>query len=544
MAKMEKFGVGQAVRRVEDERLLTGKGQFIDDIVFDNVAYAAFVRSPYARAKITSFDIEEAQAASGVIRVLTGEDYAKEDYGPLPSLGELVGMDENGIRCPERHGLTRDVVNFVGDPVAVVIAESQIEAQNAAELVLVEYEELEPSVELADTLNKDAPVIWPEFGNNRAFRVVRGDEQATNDTFARAAHVVELDLINNRLAPAAIEPRGAVGEWNEDDQRFTLHVSGQAVFNQRMQMAQSIFKIPLEQMRVVAYDVGGSFGAKNFIYPENVTVCWAAKICARPVKWIASRSENFMTEIHARDHVTSCALALDEHGKFLAMRIKTLANMGAYLSTFAPVIPTVASWVVMGGAYEIPHIYADINGVFTNTVPVDAYRGAGRPEASYIAERLVEKAAFELGIDALELRRKNFISSFPYETAMGLKVDCGGFAENLETACQNIDFKEFNVRRKETESRGKLRGIGVSSYLEITLGGPEEDAELVFEDDGTLTLLAGTHSVGQGHETTYKQMIFTELGIAPDRVNYVQGDTAKIKSGGGHGWFAFHVDGW
>jgi len=378
-------------------------------------------------------------------------------------------------------------------------------------------------------------VVWPQFGSNLCYNFFKGDREATDAAIANAAHVVELDLINNRLAPAAVETRGAVGVWDGEDEQYILHVSGQAVHAQRQQMADVIFKVPLEKIRVHAPDVGGGFGAKNFVYPENVLCIWAAKHLNRPVKWIAERSENFLIEIHGRDHLTKATLALDAEGHFTALKVDTIANMGAYLSSFGTIIPTSASWVVMGGAYDIPAISMEVKAVFTNTIPVDAYRGAGRPEAAYIIERIIDVAATQTGMDRLELRRKNFISTFPHKTALGMVIDCGEFAQNLEMASQQIDVAGFSRRQKSTEASGKCRGLGFSTYLEVTLGAPVEEAEIRFDDDGQITLLMGTQSTGQGHETTYVQLVHSELGIAPDNIRYVQGDTGLIATGGGHG---------
>ncbi|MGI9372612.1 MAG: xanthine dehydrogenase family protein molybdopterin-binding subunit [Hyphomicrobiales bacterium] len=532
---MEKFGVGQAVRRKEDERFLKGAGSYLDDLNLDNMAHAAVLRSPYAHARITAIDVSDARDMPGVSEVFTGADYAKTGNGPFPTLTAIDGLDDHGVRHPPRHALALDTVRFVGDPVAFVVAETKQQALNALEAIDVDYDELEPLTDLAHALDEDAPKLWPELDGNLVYTFFRGDRGATDEAIGDADHVVELELINNRLAPAAIEPRGAIGDWNDDDDQYILHVSGQAVHAQRGQMADAIFKVPHEKIRVAAPDVGGGFGAKNFVYPENVLCMWAAKELKRPVKWVAERSENFLTEIHGRDHVTTATLALSSDGKITALNVDTIANMGAYLSSFSTIIPTSASWVVMGGAYDIPNVAMQVRAAFTNTVPVDAYRGAGRPEAAYIIERLIDVAAAQTGMDKLELRRKNFITEFPYKTALGMVVDCGEFAQNLDLARGHIDVAGFAARQKASEATGKLRGLGYSTYLEVTLGGPIENAEIRFDDDGGVTMLVGTQSTGQGHETAYSQLIHSELGIDPDKIRYVHGDTGLIKEGYGHG---------
>lgn len=533
---MEKFAIGQAVRRREDERFLKGAGRYLDDIVLDNMCHAAVVRSPHAHAKILSVDTSEAESAPGVIAVYTADDYMKEGYGPFPTLTAIDGLDEHGVRHPDRHALTGDVARFVGDSIAFVLAETRAQAKDAAELVMVDYEDLEPVTELATVLDDDTPVIWPNLPDgNLCYTFFKGDSEKTDAAIASAAHVVELDLINNRLAPSAIEPRGAIGDWDTSAEQHVLYVSGQAVHAQKGQMAAAIFKCDPEKIRVIGPDVGGGFGAKNFVYPENVLVMWAAAKLGRPVKWVAERSENFLSEIHGRDHLTKTTLALDEDGKITALKVDTIANMGAYLSSFATIIPTSASWVVMGGIYDIPNVSMQVRSVFTNTVPVDAYRGAGRPEASYIIERLVDIAAQQTGIDRLELRRKNLIRKFPYTTALGMVIDCGAFEQNLELAGKAIGLADAEKRKKKAAKKGKLHGFGVATYLEITLGGPADATEVRFEDNGSVTLLAGTQSTGQGHETAYLQILETRLGIPEEKVNFVQGDTGLIPTGGGHG---------
>jgi len=532
---MQKFAVGQAVRRVEDERFLKGEGRYVDDIVLPEMVHAAFVRSPFAHAKIGRIDTGEAAAMPGVLKVLTYKDVKNAGLGAFPTLSTVDGVDENGIAVPERFALTGDVARFVGDPVAMVIAETQAQAQAAAEAVLVDYDDKPAVVDLATVLDRKTPKLHSKLKSNQAYHFFKGDGDATDKALKSAAHVTTLTFVNNRLAPSAVEPRGCIGDYDKAKDQVILHVSGQAVHGQKSQMADAIFKVPHEKVRVIMPDVGGGFGAKNFVYPENVMVMLGAKLIGRPVKWIAQRAENFLAEIHGRDHLTTASLALDADGNFTALKVETRANMGAYLSSYATIIPTSASWVSMGGNYRIPTVSMAVDAVFTNTVPVDAYRGAGRPESAYVIERLVDLAAFETNRDPIALRRQNFIKSYPHKMALGMVIDIADFDGTLNKALKAHDADGFDKRRKASQRKGRLRGLGVSSYLEVTLGMPADFAEIRFEDDGTVSLMTGGQATGQGHETTFKQIIASELSIAPGKVRYITGDTDIIKSGGGHG---------
>ena len=530
---MDKFGIGQPVRRFEDQRFLTGTGTFTDDINLDGQACGVVVRSPFAHARIVSIDTSAAEAAEGVQCVLTHDHYRADGLGGLSVVAQIEA--QVGVFEPPRPALANGRVRHVGDPVAFVVADTRKQALDAAELVLVDYEDLPTATDLAKALDDDAPKIWDEFDSNLSFHFEKGDRAATDDAFAAAERVVSVDLVNNRLVQAPIEPRVAIGDYDAGDEQFTLRLAGQGVFNQQRVLAGKVLQIPNEKLRVIVNDVGGGFGSKNFIYPEYALVLWAARRLGRPVKWLSERTEAFLSDVHGRDQITRADLALDPDGRILGLRASSRANMGAYLSTMAPVIPTGASWVVMGGAYAIPHVFFEIDGVFTNTVPVDAYRGAGRPEASYIIERLIEIAAIETGIDARELRRRNFIDTFPYKTSLGLSIDSGAFEDNLDRALEIADASGFEARRQSAKADGKLRGLGVSSYLEITLGPPADTSEIRFEDDGHVSLLVGTHSNGQGHQTMYSQMAHELLGIPVDKIRFIQADTAAIASGGGHG---------
>ncbi|WP_239025140.1 xanthine dehydrogenase family protein molybdopterin-binding subunit [Rhodoligotrophos defluvii] len=530
-----KFAVGQAVRRREDERFLKGAGRYLDDMVLPDMVHAAVVRSPHAHARIRGIDLGDALAAPGVVAIYTAADVQAAGLGILPTVTGISGVDKDGIRHPPRYALTGGVVKHVGDPVAFVVAGTRQQARDAADRVIVEYEDLPAVTSTARALDADAPLVWPEFGTNRCYRFHKGDRAATDEAFARAARVVSLDLVNNRLAPAAIEPRCAIGEWDEAAEQYVLYVSGQAVHSQQSQMAGHVFKTDLYRIRVVAPDVGGGFGGKNFVYPENVMVMFAARQLGRPVKWVADRAENFMAEIHGRDHVTHAELALDETAKILGLRVKTMANMGAYLSSFGPYIPAVSMMRPTGGNYAIPAIDLEVHAVFTNTVPVDAYRGAGRPEAAYVIERLMDVAAFDLGMAPEELRRRNFISTYPYTTALGSVIDSGDFQGTLDQALALIDWNGFPARKQALRAAGRLRGRGIGSYLEMAVGNSSEEPEIRFDEDGGVTVLVGTHSTGQGHETAFVQIISTELGIPAEKIRYVQGDTNLIPTGGGHG---------
>ena len=532
---MEKFGIGQAVRRREDERFLKGEGRYIDDISLPGQLFGVVVRSQVAHARLASVDVTDAAAASGVVRVITIDDCKAEGLGTIPSRTDLDGIDQETLQHPPRYPLADGAVKYVGDPIAFVVAESRAEALDAAEMVMVDYEELPTVIDLATALDVATPQVWPDHDGNRAFHFEKGDAEAVAAVFDAAPHVVALDLINNRVAPSAIEPRGSIGEFDAGTGRYTLHVSGQAVHGNKMQMAAAVFKVDPDKIRVVAADVGGGFGAKNFVYPENLLVMLSAKLVGRPVKWIAERTETFFAEIHGRDHVTRAELAVDDHGVFLGLRVKTIANMGAYLSSMAPVIPTSASWVSMGGDYSIPAIHMQVDAAFTNTVPVDAYRGAGRPESAYIIERLVDAAALDLGYQADELRKKNYVRVFPHQMPLGMTIDCGDFEGSYQMAADAAGVETAEQRKQNAAARGRLHGFGISSYLEVTLGMPSDGSEIRFDDNGKVILLVGTHSTGQGHLTAYSQIVHEVLGVPFEDITMVQGDTDLVASGGGHG---------
>jgi carbon-monoxide dehydrogenase large subunit len=533
MSVMGEFGIGQPMRRKEDERFLLGRGNYVDDLPAEGHLVGFVVRSHAAHAEIRRLKVEAARRAPGVHAVLTGEDYRAAGLGPLPCMSD-IGAE---IIRPERYPLQSERVRHVGDPVAFIVADSLALARDAADLVEIDYEPLAPVIEAVDALDADAPEIWPEAPHNQAFQFRAGDAGAVAEAFSRAAHVIDLELVNNRVVVAAMEPRGAIAEYEPDEDRLTLRFSGQAIHGLRTQLASRVLRIPEEKLRLIAPDVGGGFGMKNFLYPEYALLLFVARELRRPVRWVAERSEDFVSDTQARDQVTKVALALDDDHRFLALKVDTVANLGAYLSTNGPLIPTRPTMIVLGGCYRIPAIDFRVRGVFTNTVPVDAYRGAGRPEASYIIERLVEHAAHELGIEPSELRRRNFIDpgDMPYRTALGQTLDCGDFAGTMDKALALADRAGFETRRRASEAKGHLRGLGMASYYEATLGIPQEAAEVRFEADGRVAMVVGTQSNGQGLETGYAQILNDLLGVHPDRVHLIQGDTALVATGGGHG---------
>ena len=532
-----RFGIGQPVRRVEDRRFLTGQGRYLDDFSFEGQLHARVLRSPHAHAEIRGLDTATAAAVPGVLAVLTGDDVAADGLGDIPAGATVTGRDGKPNHVPPRPALAQGKVRFVGEPVALVVAESLQAARDAVELIMVDYADLPPVVATERALDLDAPQVHEGAPGNLCMDWEKGDKAATDAAFAQAAHVTTLDLVNNRVVVNPIEPRGCIGLWDATAESYTLYNAGQAVHGIARMLAGSVLKIPVEKLRVVSPDVGGGFGTKNFVYPEQALVLWAARRLGRPVKWISERTEGFVSDTQGRDHVMRAELALDAEYRFLALRIVTTANIGAYVSTFGAMIPTNPVAVVLGGVYDIPAIHYNVKGVFTHTVPVDAYRGAGRPEASYAIERLVDLAAAELGLDPAELRRRNFIrpEAMPYTTAVGSTLDCGEFERILDRALDLAEHDGFAARRAESESRGRRRGLGLACYFEATLGMPNEKTEVRFDEDGGVTVLAGTMSNGQGHETTYAQILHERLGLDFDSIRFLQGDTGEIAVGGGHG---------
>src|SRR5438874_6862303 len=534
---MKQFGIGQPIRRVEDRRFLTGHGRYLDDIAQPHQVHAALLRSPHANARIRALDSKAAAALPDVLAVLTGEDLAKDGLGPIPCATSLANRDQSPIAMPPRPALVRDRVRHVGDAVAMVVAVSAALARDAAEPIAVEYEPLPAVVDTAHALDPGQPAVWEQCPGNLCFDWEVGDGAAVQRAAAAARHRVSLTLVNNRIVVNSMEPRGALGEYDPGEDSYTLWSSTQGSHFVRNLLAEHVLKIPENRIRVVTPDVGGGFGMKLFLYPEHVLVLWAAKRLGRPVKWLPDRSEAFMTDTQGRDNVTRHDLALDRELRFTALSVEILANMGAYLSNFAPEIPTFSGAVMYSGVYTIPAIHVAVKGVFTNTVPVDAYRGAGRPEAAYAVERLVDFAARRLGVAPDELRRRNFIgpAAMPHTTALGLPYDSGDFARNLQDALSTADIAGFAARRAASKARGRYRGLGYAVYIEQSGFPPDEFAELRFDPAGTLTVLMGSQSSGQGHQTAYAQLAAERLGLPFDQIRVLQGDTAMIGFGRGTG---------
>jgi carbon-monoxide dehydrogenase large subunit len=541
-------GLGASVARKEDRRFLLGKGRYTDDLQLQEQTWAVFVRSPHAHAAIRSIDAAAAKAAPGVLAVLTGEDVAADGLGGIPCGWQVKGKDGSNMIEPPHPALALGKARHAGDPVVMVIAETRAEARDAAQLVEIDYDPLPAVAHLPAAVGAGAPLVWDEAPGNVCFDWHIGDSAATEAEFARAARVVSIDLVNNRIAPNAIEPRAANGIYDDAEDRYTLYTTSQNPHLIRLLLGAFTLKVPEHKLRVVAPDVGGGFGSKIFHYAEELLVLWASKRVGHPVKWTSERSEAFLSDAHGRDHVTHADLALDADGKFRGLRVRTLANMGAYLSTFGPAIPTYLSATLLSGPYAIPAIYGEVKAIFTNTVPVDAVRGAGRPETSYMLERLVDKAARELGLDRVEIRRKNLIrpDQFPYQTPVALQYDVGEYEATLDLALQGIDYEHFADRRAESEKRGKLRGIGISTYIEAcgiapsalvgALGaraGLYESATVRVNPTGSVTVFTGTHSHGQGHETTFAQLAVEHLGIPLENIEVVHGDTDRIPFGMG-----------
>jgi carbon-monoxide dehydrogenase large subunit len=545
---MVEKGIGAPVRRKEDYRFITGKGLYTDDINRPQQLYAWIVRSPLAHARIRSIDSKAAEAVRGVLAVFTGSDMAADGVGGLPCGWGITQKDGTQMAEPAHAPLAREFVRCVGDQVAVVLAVSRSIARDAAELIEVDYEELPAVTDLAAAAASDAPQVWPEAPGNVCFDWEIGDAAAVDKAFANAPHIVDIDVVNTRLIPNAIEPRAAIGDYDSGKDEYTLYTTSQNPHVIRLLMGAYVLHIPEHKLRVVAPDVGGGFGSKIFHYAEEAIVTWASKRVKRPVKWTADRSESFMSDAHGRDHVSHAELALNAEGDFLGLRVSTRANLGAYLSTFGPSVPTYLYGTLLAGTYKTPAVYCEVKGMFTHTTPVDAYRGAGRPEASYLLERLVDKAARETGIDKVELRRRNFISpdSFPYQTPVALEYDSGNYHACLDKALEMIDYGRFHERRAASAADGKLRGIGFSTYIEACglapsnvagqLGaraGLYEAGTIRVNPTGSVTVLTGSHSHGQGHETTFAQLVTEALGVDFDSIEVVHGDTGKIPFGMG-----------
>jgi carbon-monoxide dehydrogenase large subunit len=530
---MGEFAIGQSVSRFEDPRLLKGGGRYVGDMVLPGTVFGYVLRSPHAHARIRSIDTGKAKAAPGVLAVLTGADWQASGWGDLPVPGGLKRRDGSVFK-PPYPALVADRVRWVGDYVAFVVAETYLQALDAAELIAVDYEPLPAVVSTAEASAAGAPRVWDGCPDNIGFVQLFGDKAAADAAFAKADHVVKHRLVINRVTAASMEPRGCLGDYNAAERRYTIYTTLQRVHPFRAELSP-ILKVPESDIRVVAGDIGGSFGMKSAVYNEVALVLLASKVVGRPVKWVSTRSEAFLCDAQARDNVTEAELALDKNGSFLAMRAKVIASIGAYLQTGMPAF--TGNIGTLAGVYRIPAMHADVTAVFTHTNPVRPYRGNGRPEAAYVIERLVDLAADELGIDPAELRRKNYIPSdaMPFKTALTFTYDSGEFEKSMDMALELADFRGFERRRTEARKRGKLRGIGLSNTIERAAAGGFEAAEIRFDKSGAVTLLAGSVTQGQGHETIFKQIMCDRLGVEPDEVHYIQGDTDQVFVGEGTG---------
>src|SRR6266700_1232289 len=543
---MSATGIGASVRRKEDQRFITGKGRYTADIDRPGQAHAYFVRSPHAHAKIRKIEIKTAAAMPGVLAVLTGSELAADKIGNLVCGWMIHSKDGSPMKMAPHPALATGKACYVGDPLAVVIAETLAQAKDAAEAVVVDYAVLPAVVDPTKAQGKDASQIHAMAPGNTIYQWQLGDAKATDAALRAAKHVTRLDIVNNRLVPNAIEPRAAIGEYDQGSESFTLWNTTQNPHVARLVIAAFVGMAPEHKLRVIALDVGGGFGSKIFIYPEEVVALWASKRVDRPVKWVCDRSEAFLADAHGRDHVTHAEMAFDSDGRISGLRVKTIANLGAYMSTFSSSIPTYLYATLLSGQYDIPAIYCEVDAVYTNTVPVDAYRGAGRPEATFVVERLIEVGAREMGLDPAELRRKNFIKQFPHQTPVIMNYDAGDYHASLKKALELADHKGFAKRKRDAERHGKLRGIGFSTYIEAcgiapssavgSLGcgvGLWESAEVRVNPTGSVEILTGCHQHGQGHETTFAQVVSERLGIPIENVSVVHGDTDKVQFGMG-----------
>jgi len=531
---VKKFGIGQPVSRFEDPRLVRGGGRYVDDIALPGVALGYVLRSPHAHAKIRSIDVAAAKAAPGVIAVLTGADWRASGWGDLPVPGGLKRRDGSPMYRPRYPALVSDRVRWVGDYVAFVVAEAYHQAADAAELIIVDYEPLAAVTSTAHALADSAPRVFDDCPNNICFVHLEGDKAATDAAFARAAHVVRQHVVINRVTAVTMEPRGSIGAFNANDGRYTVYTTLQRAHPFRAELA-AMLKVPEAKVRVIAGDIGGSFGMKSAVYNEVALVLLASKLTGRPVKWVSTRTEAFLSDAQGRDNVTDAELALDADGIFLGLRVKTIANVGAYLQTATPAF--VGNLGSLAGVYRTPAIHADVTAVFTNTNPVRPYRGNGRPEAAHVIERMIDLAGDAVGIDPIELRQRNAIppDAMPFRTGLTFTYDSGEFVKNLEMALRLADADDFIGRRLEARKRGKLRGLGVSNTIERAGAPSFEGAEIRFDRSGTVTLFCGAINQGQGHETVFKQILCDRLGLDPADIQYLQGDTDQVFFGEGTG---------
>jgi len=539
-------GIGARVARKEDKRFLTGKGRYTDDMVVPGMKFAYFIRSPHAHAKITRIDAASAKAMPGVIDVLDGKQLLADGIGNLICGWMIHSKDGSPMKMGAWRPLAVETVRYVGDAVAIVVADSLAEARDAAEAVIIDYEELPVVVEAVEALKPGAPQLHPEAQNNLIFDWQLGDGAATDKAISEAAHVTEIEIHNNRLSPNAMEPRAALGIYDAAEDHYTCYTTSQNPHVARLVMSAFYNVAPENKLRVIAPDVGGGFGSKIYIYPEEIVCLWASKKTGVPVKWNSDRTEAFLTDAHGRDHVSKVKMAFDSDHRIIGLKVDTICNLGAYMSLFSSAVPTYLYATLLSGQYDIPAIHANVRTVYTNTAPVDAYRGAGRPEATFLLERTMETAARELGISPAELRRKNFIRAFPHQTPVIMNYDAGDYEASLNAAMQAADWNGFPARKAEAANRGLKRGLGMSCYIEAcgiapsqavgSLGagvGLWESAEVRVNAVGTIEVLTGSHSHGQGHETTFAQLVSDRLGVPLESVSIVHGDTDKVQMGMG-----------
>ncbi|MFC6490447.1 xanthine dehydrogenase family protein molybdopterin-binding subunit [Nitratireductor sp. GCM10026969] len=539
-------GIGARVARKEDKRFITGLGRYVDDMVVPGMKQAVFVRSPHAHAAIKSIDTAAAKDMPGVVDVLTGAQLKDDGIGNLICGWMIHSKDGSPMKMGAWSPLAVDRVRYVGDAVAIVIADTRGQARDAAEAVQVDYEEMPAVTDAVKALEPGAPQLHPEAENNLIFDWEIGEAAATDSAIEGAAHVTRVKLVNNRLVPNAMEPRAALGHYDMAEDHFTLWTTSQNPHLARLVMSAFYNVAPENKLRVIAPDVGGGFGSKIYIYPEEVVCLWASKRTGVPVKWAADRMESFLCDAHGRDHVTEVAMGFDQDNRIVGLKVDTIANLGAYMSLFSSCVPTYLYATLLSGQYAIPQIHCNVRTVYTNTAPVDAYRGAGRPEATYVVERAIETAARELGISPAELRRKNFVREFPHQTPVIMNYDAGDYEASLDAAMREADYAGFPARREEAKKRGKLRGIGMSCYIEAcglapsqavgSLGagvGLWESAEVRVNAAGTIEVLTGSHSHGQGHETTFAQVVATRFGVPIEQISIVHGDTDKVQMGMG-----------
>jgi carbon-monoxide dehydrogenase large subunit len=530
---MGQFGIGQPLKRFEDRRLLRGGGRYNDDVNLPGQVHAVIVRSIHAHARLAALDAAAARSAPGVVAVFTGADLAQDMLGTMRMTLKRKRPDGGPMFAPPHHGLTQGRVRYVGDPVALVVAETRAQAEDAAELLRIDYEPLPAVTETAEAIG--GPAVWDDCPDNVSNLFEVGDQAATDAAFARAAHVIRRRYVITRVHAQFMEPRSAIGAWDTAEERFTLYADVQYPHRVRNALATNIFQIPEHQIRVIAGDVGGGFGTKGWQYPEHKLVLWAARRLGRPVKWVCERREAIPADEHARDNVTDAELALDGEGRFLALRVRTLANVGAYISSDRNLLATFSNVPTLVGVYTFPTAHVQVTSVLTNTNSTAPYRGAGRPEATYVLERLIDDAARELGLDRVELRGRNAIpaSAMPYRTPLGVTYDCGEFARNMDEAVKLADVGGFAARREAARSRGRLRGLAVVNAIERAAGPQPEFAEIRFSPSGSATVFMGSKNQGQGHETTFKQILHERLGLDPHDVRYIDGDTDRVGFGMG-----------